>query len=456
MSENHEPNSPSEDSSAPEPESIIPEDAVELETKEADQQAVAKVEEVVEPPLPEMVVEPLSQPHRVVLYLKYDELRKRFDEYWTSRIGAALEGKPVKLLPEEEGFMKVLRHLKGKKGKGGKMRNAQKLAESRIPVSRLYHLVLGQLINERVGRDVLFVEAADVFNFEPGKQSGLGAVVHFTPELEMQGEINWECARPKIPPKQQQFELRVKELQREHRTLKDDSEGVIAEQSNVCVDIDAKIDGEQYAGGTMSRQWVELGGIPIPELKAHLIGRKVGDEFECDFPANARDTEYGGQPVHATIRIHNLQQIEVPGVDDGLAKDAGFDDLKSFEERFSSDYDSYIKRAEQSVLSEHVIQQIAGESPLPPLSMAWVKLQTDMMVAEHVAGYRGDKRQALAAIGATDQAHMEEYLRGQLYHQFMQQLAFRAYAKMFEVEPGSDEMFDSMLEKVRWTDDKEA
>jgi len=36
MSENHEQNSSSEDTSAPEPESIIPDDAVELERTEAD------------------------------------------------------------------------------------------------------------------------------------------------------------------------------------------------------------------------------------------------------------------------------------------------------------------------------------------------------------------------------------------------------------------------------------
>jgi FKBP-type peptidyl-prolyl cis-trans isomerase (trigger factor) len=455
MSENHEPNAPSEGTSEPEPESIIPEDAVELETVEADQRVAEKLEEVAELPVREMVLEPLSQPFRAVIWFKYEELRERFDAYWNKVIGPALEGETVSITPQEKSLIKSLR-IKGKKGKGGKMKNAQKMAEKRRPPSVLYYSVLGEILRERIEKELLFVEGVQLFDFVPDKQAQLGAVFHYMPELEMEGEINWECVKPPMPSKQQQFEARLKELQRQFRTLKDDPEGVITEQSNVCMDIDAFIDDEQYVGGTINKQWVEVAGIPIPELRDHLLGKKVGDEFKCEFTANKLDTDHGGENVQATIRIHNLQQVEIPEVDDKLAQDAEFDDLKSFEERFDKDYTAYVKRAEQSILVDHVIKQIVGSSPVPSLPMQWIKFQTDGMAQEHLARFRGDRRKAMDAIGVKGDDAFEEYFRGQLYRQFMQQLALKLYEKMFKVEPGSDEMFASMMSKVRWIDAEKA
>jgi len=460
MSENREQNSSSEDTSAPEPESIIPEDAVELETTEADHKVTGKLKDAEAPDheAREMIIDPLSRPFRAVIWFTYEELRERFDTYWDEVIVAALEGKTVSITASEKKLIQSLR-IKGKRKKGGKIANAKKMAESRVSPVKLYYRVLGDVLREKIqekGTDVLYVEGLDLFDFDKGKQPQLVAVYHPMPVLELGDEIDWRCKRPQMPPKQEQFEMRLKEIQRQHRTLKDDPGGVIGENSNVCMDMRGTVEGETYPSATMKRQWLEVGFIQVPELRDHLLGKKVGDEFECEFPASKHDPDHGGKPVSASIKILDLQQIDTPDVDDDLAKDAGFDDLKAFEERFDKDYAGYIKRAEQATVADHVVKDILRKAPIPPLPMSWVNLQVEGLMQEHLASVKGSKSQAMKLLGVETEDEYVENFRRQLYQQFMQELALQKYGQMFDVEPGSDEMFSSMMEKVRWDDEKEA
>ena len=298
--------------------------------------------------------------------------------------------------------------------------------------------------------EVLFVEGMELFDYVPDKDAELVAVVYFSPKLKMAGDINWGCKRPNIPPEEDQYQIRIKELQRQYRSLKDDPEGIVTATSNVLLDLTATVEGKPYVGGSFQGQWVEVGGIPISELRDHLIGHSVDDLFECEYPANERDPQYGGKPVQATIKIHNLQQINSPEVNDDLAKDAGFDDLASFKKRFSEDYVNYIDQAHKTTIADHITTQIIRNSELPPLPHAWIDLNVQRMADQHVAQFGKNKKAAMAAIGVKNEAAFKECFKGQFYRNFMGGAAMRKYKELYGVEPGTDEMYQDMLERVRW------
>jgi len=440
MSENHEQNSPSEDTSVDQPESSIPEDAVLVDTADIDRKLQDQMEkgELGEIPLREPVIEPLAPPYRVVIWFRYDDLRKQMDEYWREN-----EDRIV-------GALKV----KGKKAKGGKILGARKMVEQRYPLKRVYGDLLTKLVSEKIEDDILFFDGMELFDFQPDKSPQLVTVVYFTPSLKMSGEINWAIKKPQIVPKSEMYDQRLKELQRQFRTLTDDPDGVIGAESSACLDITASVDGEVYLNGTFQRQWVEIAGIPIEELRGHLMGHKVGDLFECEFPASKHDPEHAGKPVSATIKVHGLQQISTPGVDDELAKDGGFDDLEAFRERFEEDYAKQVDGALRSTVANQVIDQIMRHSTIPPLPQEWLHIQMSRMADAQVQQL-GSKKAAMEAVGVKKEADFVECFKGAVYREFMQQLALRKYQEMFNVEPGSDEMFESMLDNVRWVNEGE-
>jgi len=239
------------------------------------------------------------------------------------------------------------------------------------------------------------------------------------------------------------------------RKLEDDPDGAITELSNIQMDVTASLDGKPYANGTFQRQWVDISGIPMKDLVEQLIGHKVGDLFECDYLASPRDQENAGKTVHAAIKIHNLQKIIIPPVDDDLAKDAEFDDLKAFEDRFHQDFDGYIRNMHKSVIADHVIGHIVQNSIIPPVPQGWLDSAIKGMSGHHLRQFNGNKKAAMKAVGAQTEEDFVHRFTGQAYREMMQELAIRKYGELFNVAPGSEEMFESMLDNVKWINEEE-
>jgi len=443
MSENLERNLSLVDGLEDSNESIIPEDAKEILTPEADQEAEEKVSNEQEGLLTKgPILNPLAPPWQLVDWFKYEDLKERFDAYWKKHEANLIEKYKIK----------------GKMGKGGRMANAQRIAEKSIPVGHLYGDCVYDLLNERLSDEVLFIEGMQFFDYRPGKVVEFVGVVYFVPKLETDiSSINWACKQPPLPSEEKQYQIRLKELQRQYRSLEDDPGGVITVDSNVLIDLTARIEGKPYVGGSVQGQWVEVAGIPISELRDHLIGHSVNDLFECEYPANKHDSEYGGKSVQATIKIHNLQQITMPKVDDDLAKDAGFDDLVIFKKRFKKDYQKYVDQALKSTVTDHMVTQVIQNSKLPPLPQQWVDLNIKRMADQYIKRCDGNKKAAMASIGIKSEEAFKECFKGQFYSDFMRKLALGKYEELYEVKIDTDEFYQDMIERVRWVnaDDKE-
>jgi len=155
------------------------------------------------------------------------------------------------------------------------------------------------------------------------------------------------------------------------------------------------------------------------------------------------------------IKILNLQKIITPPVDDDLAKDAEFDDLKAFEERFHADFDVYLRNMKKYVVADHVIGQIVRGSSIPPVPQGWVEASTRAMAVQHLQNFGGNKKAAMQAVGVKDEKEFVPRFTGQAYRELMQELATRKYGDLFSVKPGSDEMYESMLDNVKWLSDEE-
>jgi trigger factor len=387
-------------------------------------------------PLKEPVIEALAAPHRVVIWFEYDELKELFDAHWEKYGERIIAKTGVKARTPSK---------------------ARKIAEKQFKHSRIYGEVLSDIVYDTVDDDVMFLEGMELFNFDPKSDDlHLVAVFYYVPKLEMDGEINWEIERPPLPPEEEEMERRLKQIQRQYRTEAsvEDDDAVIEENHEILMDVTASIEGQPYQMGSFQGQWMELKTLHYEELKEALLGRKKGDLFEVEFPARY-DAEVNGKTVLAQVKVHDLKVITYPDINDDLAKDDGYEDLADFKKRFHDDYSKYVKNAETSTVVDNVLHQIMTHSVIPLFPQEWINKNVERMIAEHVAKNEGDKRKAMKAIHAPDEATLFEMMKGQLYREYLQQLASKAYCEMHDLdspssEGGSDAMFENMLGQVKW------
>jgi len=440
MTENQELKSVSGDTTDQKPEDLEVTNIPGVEEKLKDKLEDANVPSVKGADLPKMPkdrVDKLATPYRAVLWRKYEDLKVLFDEFWNAH---------------EEALVANLR-IKGRKSKGGKVTGARKMAENQVPISKLYRPVISELLKESIDGDVLYFDAMEVFDYAPGKTAQILGVFFFIPDLEFNGEINWGCPRPPMPPLADQLNMRYKELQRQYRTLEDDPDGVITKESSIKVDITATLEGEPYTNGTVHQQWIDVGGIPSDELIDQLLGHKVGDLFECNYAVTRHDQKNAGKPLQATVKIHGLQRIITPEVSDDLAKAAGFSDLSEFKKRFSSDYTKYLENAMKSAAVDHVISQITRGSKVPEVPQEWVEVQLEHRLQDAIKASGGDKKRVMQSYMARDEDELKNRIRGHIYTDVMQQCAVQWYLKEHGVDKGNEAAFyDSILDKIEWVD----
>ncbi len=384
-----------------------------------------------ETPLREPQIEQLAPSYRAVIWLRYEELKEKFDEYWDMHSDAIIQQTGVK----------------ARKGK------ARAIIERQYKLSRVYGEILQNIVFDNVDGDVMFMEGMDLFRYEPGSEDcHVVAVFYYVPELEMKGELDWAIPRPLMPPEEEEWGRRQKEVQTQYKTTAPEEGDEIKENHEILMDVTASIEGEPYAMGSFQGHWMELKVLHYEELKDALLGRKKGDLFELEFPARY-DSSVEGKIVQAQVKVHDLRVISYPEIDDALAKDDGYEDMADFKQRFHDDYSKYVQNAEQSTVVDHILRQIMLKSTVPMFPQEWISKNVVRMVAEFIEQHGGDKRKAMASVNAPDEAAMSEMFKGNLYREYMQQLAGRAYCAMFEIEePGSDEMFEHMLSKVQWTE----
>lgn len=100
-------------------------------------------------------------------------------------------------------------------------------------------------------------------------------------------------------------------------------ERAASEGDRVIVDFDGTIKGEAIAGGKGEEVPVELGkGQMLPDFEKGLAGVKAGDEktIKVKFPKDYHAEELKGETVDFALKIHRIEEQELPPLDDALAE----------------------------------------------------------------------------------------------------------------------------------------
>lgn len=137
----------------------------------------------------------------------------------------------------------------------------------------------------------------------------------------------------------------------------------------VTLDFEGFLDGEVIPDSKMEQVTVLLGtGQLMPAAEQAVYGHCAGEVFRFDFtyPDEFRVAELSGKVAQFQIRLHTVEQKQIPPLDDAFARTLGCDTVEALRQRI---------REKKRLSHESNADRIAGAALL---NMAGANLQADL------------------------------------------------------------------------------
>ncbi len=157
---------------------------------------------------------------------------------------------------------------------------------------------------------------------DKGDSFAFVATFEVLPEFTLKGLDKIEVTRLEIDISDEDCDDMLENLRKQKATWETvDREAV--EGDRVVVDFDGTLKGEPIEGGTGKEVPVLLGeGQMLPDFEKGLIGAKADEEksFKVKFPKDYHIEELAKKQVEFTVKVHRVEEQELPALDDSLAE----------------------------------------------------------------------------------------------------------------------------------------
>ena len=140
---------------------------------------------------------------------------------------------------------------------------------------------------------------------------------------------------------------------------------------NVVIDYSGSVDGVLFDGGTAEKQPLLLGsGQFIPGFEEQVMGKNIGDEFDVNvtFPTEYHAAELAGKAAVFKVKLHSINKIELPELDDDFAKDVSeFDTFAEYEADIKAKIEKRHETAAENKVEEDLMNKLieALEDEIP-------------------------------------------------------------------------------------------
>ncbi len=223
---------------------------------------------------------------------------------------------------------------------------------------------------------------------DPDGNKGFAYVATFEvlPEVTLQSLDKIEVAKPEVEITDEDCDDMILNL-RKQKAIWSTVEREGKEGDRVVVDFDGTVKGVPVTGGKGRKVPVQLGeGQMLPDFEKALYGVKTGDEksFKVKFPKDYHVEDLASKKVDFTIKVHRVEQEELPPLDDTLAelydvKEGGLAALRA---------DVYVnmeREAEQRVSADIKEQALNGLLDANPIEIPNALKQREIHTLQHDA-----------------------------------------------------------------------
>jgi len=196
---------------------------------------------------------------------------------------------------------------------------------------------------------------------DKGDSFAFVATFEVLPEFTLKGLDKIEVTRPEIDISDEDCNDMLENLRKQKATW-ETVEREAVEGDRVVVDFDGTLKGEPIEGGTGKEVPVVLGeGQMLPDFEKGLTGVKADEEksFKVKFPKDYHLEELAKKQVEFTVKVHRVEEQELPALDDSLAEMYGVAEggLKKLRQDVAENME---REAEQKVRNDVRDQAMTG------------------------------------------------------------------------------------------------
>ena len=218
----------------------------------------------------------------------------------------------------------------------------------------------------------------------------------------------------------------------------------LANGDTAVIDFEGFDNGTPFEGGKGQDYSLELGsGSFVPGFEEQLVGLKTGDEKDLDitFPEDYVP-ELAGKPVVFKVKVKEVEESQVPEVDDEFAKDVSeFETLAEFKadlgEKLKKRRELQAEQDFQNGVMEQLVAHMECEIP-----DAMVRVQTDRLMEDYAMRMRSQglsMEDYMQVMGMNEQV-MRASVQPSALKQVQAELALEAVAKMENIEVSQEEL----------------
>ncbi len=145
------------------------------------------------------------------------------------------------------------------------------------------------------------------------------------PEIKVQDFSKLKVARRDVQVEQKDIDSTLETI-KASRSILHDKDGTVEHGNRVEVDFEVRHDGQILEGGISKNHPLVIGGKNfIPGFEDNLLGMKKGEEraFSLVAPKDYYVKKIAGQKLDFTVKVNNIQSVELPKVDDEFVKSLG-------------------------------------------------------------------------------------------------------------------------------------
>lgn len=377
------------------------------------------------------IVEPLSQPHRVVIEITNDNITRLFDEFW------------------EKNGENILHKFKVK-SRSDKL--SRSMAEKNIGIINLYGHLLASIVSKTVGKDLFFINSVELDDYNTEDNAKIIAIVYLMPELKMNDgfEFDWKLINPIRNTVDEELDIVFKDIQYKNRKFGPCNDGdMITKNHRVTLDVMAVCEDKPYDRGTVRNKVIDV-EILQKEIRDEIINHKKGDYFEVNFVMDGRDEEFVGKNITSKIRVSDVLNIISPEIDDELIKSEGFESVDAFKDKFRDDFSKYTKSAMLGCAMDHVLNQIIQNCVIPPIPHTWIENNVNSFINEHMKRFNS-RKEAMMALNVRKEDDLRDLFKHRVIQSLVQDLSLRQYADMNGLDfEDVDAVSKHILERIEW------
>ena len=280
----------------------------------------------------------------------------------------------------------------------------------------------------------------------------MSAKVYVKPDVTVENYLGLELEKTVEEVTDEEIDREINTVRERNSREIEITDRAVENGDHVIFDYAGYCDGVAFEGGTAEKQSLEIGsGHFIPGFEEQIIGKTIGEEFDVNvtFPEEYHAEELSGKPAVFKCKLHAINKVELPELDDDFAKDVSeFDtfaeyraDVKAkIEKRHETNADMQLENDIMTKLIEALTDEI-------PETMYDAEVENCVRDYDNNLRMRGLDLNTYFKYTGLDLDKLREQMRPQAVNQVKGRLILEKIASLENIVP-SDEDINAEYERM--------